>query len=73
MSVPSYLIDTPDDINKKWLETSYNIGITAGASAPEVLVDNVIEYLKNIFPHSIVNTLHGIHENVKFKLPKEVR
>jgi 4-hydroxy-3-methylbut-2-enyl diphosphate reductase len=73
MNVPSYLIDTPDDIDLKWLDQVNSIGVTAGASAPETLVENVINYLKTLYNRSIVRSLEGIEENVKFKLPKEVR
>lgn len=73
MNVPSYLIDTPSDIDLNWLKNVKSIGITAGASAPEILVDNVISYLKSLYDDAVVKTLDGIVENVRFKLPKEVR
>ncbi len=73
MGVPSYLIDTPDDIDHSWFGTFNNIGITAGASAPEILIDNIIQYLQGIFPNSVINALKGINENIKFRLPKEVQ
>lgn len=73
MSVPSYLIDSPDDINGDWLKNVKLIGITAGASAPEILVDNVINYLNGLYQEVVITKLEGIEENVKFRLPAEVR
>ena len=60
------------DIKKQWLENISSIGITAGASAPEILIQNVISDLQKKF-HVVVRTMKGIKENVKFMLPKEVR
>ena len=71
MGVPSYLVDNPDNINIDWLKNVKSIGITAGASAPEILVENVITFMKQRF-NVTVRTLQGIEENIKFKLPKEV-
>lgn len=73
MNVPSYLIDSPTDIDIDWFKNAKSIGITAGASAPEVLVDNIIDYLKSLYANPVVKTLDGIVENIRFKLPKEVR
>jgi 4-hydroxy-3-methylbut-2-en-1-yl diphosphate reductase len=71
MGVKSYLIDDEKAINPKWLENVSKLGLTAGASAPEILVDNVIKRLKNL-KNTIVQDLSGITENTKFKLPPEV-
>jgi 4-hydroxy-3-methylbut-2-en-1-yl diphosphate reductase len=71
MKVPSYLIDSFQDITADWLKNVKSIGITAGASAPEVLVENVITFIKSRF-NVKVRTLQSIEENTKFKLPKEV-
>ncbi len=73
MSVPSYLVETPEDINLNWLKSAKNIGITAGASAPEILVNNIINYIQTLYNKAEVQTLDGIIENLKFKLPSEVR
>ncbi|WP_041682630.1 4-hydroxy-3-methylbut-2-enyl diphosphate reductase [Pusillimonas sp. T7-7] len=67
----AYLIDTPDMIDPAWLQTSKRVGVTAGASAPEVLVTQVIERLKELGATS-VRTLDGTPENVAFPLPKEL-
>lgn len=68
----AYLIDGPSDIDPKWLEGKVNIGVTAGASAPEVLVKQVIEGLKAMGADAPVE-LDGARENITFSLPKELR
>jgi 4-hydroxy-3-methylbut-2-enyl diphosphate reductase len=67
--VPAYLINGPEDMDQEWLEGVSRVGITSGASTPEVLVDEVIKALK---PND-VTTLSGIEENVSFVLPRELR
>ena len=67
--VPAYLINGPDDLDPAWLEAVTRVGITSGASTPEVLVDEVIDALQ---PDD-VTTMTGIEENVSFVLPKELR
>jgi 4-hydroxy-3-methylbut-2-enyl diphosphate reductase len=69
MGIASYLIDGPESIDPAWLEGRQRIGITAGASAPEVLVQQVIHRLKELGAVS-VRTMDGLHENVSFPLPK---
>ena len=71
LDCPSYLIDGPESIEPKWLEGKQTIGITAGASAPEVLVQDVIQRLKELGALS-VRKVAGIEENVSFPLPKEL-
>ncbi len=66
---PAYLIDGPDHIDPVWLEGRARVGITAGASAPEVLVEQVVERLKALGAVS-VRTLPGEPEGVSFPLPK---
>jgi len=68
----AWLIDGPDDINPEWLRGCSKIGITAGASAPEVLVQQVLEYLRD---HGIsdVKVSRVVEENVTFSLPEELR
>lgn len=71
---PSYLINGAQDINEDWFKDAKNIGLTAGASAPEVLVQDVIEKIKSIAKDEvIVKDMNGIVENVFFALPKKVR
>jgi 4-hydroxy-3-methylbut-2-enyl diphosphate reductase len=67
--IPAYLIDGPESIEPAWLHNRKRIGITAGASAPELLVQQVIERLKELGAIS-VRTLDGLQENVSFPLPK---
>ena len=67
--IPSYLIDGADSIDPAWLVGRSRIGISAGASAPELLVQQVIERLKALGAIS-VRTMQGLHENVSFPLPK---
>ncbi|NOL52108.1 4-hydroxy-3-methylbut-2-enyl diphosphate reductase [Pelistega suis] len=71
LGCPSYLIDDPEMINPLWLEGKQSIGITAGASAPEVLVQNVINRLKELGAVS-VRKVAGIEEDVSFPLPREL-
>jgi 4-hydroxy-3-methylbut-2-enyl diphosphate reductase len=68
----AYLIDGPDDINPVWLEGKQRIGVTAGASAPEVLVRRVIDGLKDLGAQAPIE-LDGVKENITFSLPKELR
>lgn len=69
LGTDAYLIDRADAIEPAWLEGRQRIGITAGASAPEVLVREVIDRLKALGALS-VRTLPGEEENVAFPLPK---
>ncbi len=70
--VPAYLIDGADDIQREWLESGNRVGLTAGASAPEGLVLDVIERLKS-WGAGEVRELEGIRETMTFALPKELR
>jgi len=69
---PARLIDGPEDIEPAWLEGVVRIGITAGASAPEVLVQKVIERLRTDGDAEL-ELLDVIEENVTFSLPAELR
>lgn len=70
----SYLINGASDVEKSWLDGVKNIGLTAGASAPEVLVQEVIEKIKS-YSDDVVNVsdMDGITENTFFALPRKVR
>lgn len=72
MGVPSRLIDGPQDIDPAWLNGVQTIGITAGASAPEVLVQSVVKHLQTLGVQS-VSELEGCEENTVFEVPKELR
>lgn len=65
----SFLINGVEDIDTKWFDGLNNIGITAGASAPEILTTNIIDFLKDNFDIN-VSVMNGVEENIKFKLPK---
>lgn len=67
---PAYLIDQPEAINPKWLTGRENIGITAGASAPEELVRSIVDHLQ---PDKPPVELQGAEENTVFVLPPELR
>jgi len=72
LNVPAYLIDGPDDIDPGWLEGKKAIGLTAGASAPEILVEGVKERLASLGVASI-NENDGKLETITFNLPKELK
>jgi len=67
----AYLLDDPAMIDPAWLQGARRVGLTAGASAPEVLVEQVITRLKELGAAS-VRTLAGVEENVSFPLPREL-
>ena len=69
LGVPSYLINGPEEIDPTWLEGSDTVGITSGASTPEVLVESVIEKLA---PDK-VTMVSGVEEDISFNLPKQLR
>ena len=68
----AYLIDGPQDIDANWLQQTQSIGVTAGASAPEVLVQDVINRLVELGAKP-PQELDGVVENIHFSLPKELR
>ena len=68
----SYLIDGVDDIDPTWFENRSRLGITAGASAPEVLVQQVVERLKEI-SHKEPKEVDGVEESIVFSMPRELR
>ena len=72
MGAKAYLIDNAEEIQKEWLEGIESIGITAGASAPEILVQSVVDRLKE-WGGEVPEELQGQEENVVFSLPKELR
>lgn len=72
MGTPAYLIDGAEDLKREWFTDHAVIGVTAGASAPEVLVRGVIECLRD-WGAQVVEELDGRPENVTFSMPKELR
>ena len=69
MGTTAYMVDKAEDIDPQWLENCVRVGVTAGASAPEILVTQVIDQLK-VFGVKSVRALEGEEENVTFPLPK---
>ena len=69
MGTPAYMVDNASQIDPQWLIGKLRIGVTAGASAPEVLVQAVIDRLKELGVRS-VRALEGVEEHVTFPLPK---
>ena len=69
----AYLIDDANQIHANWLKNTKRIGITAGASAPEILVRDVVEHLKKNYPIEAVEVMKGEPENMVFALPKSLR
>ena len=72
MGVKSQLLDDPSDIQADWFNNVKTIGITAGASAPEELVQSIISRLKE-FGANTIEELQGLEENMFFEVPKELR
>ncbi len=72
LGVPAYMVDTADDLQPQWEEGHSRIGLTAGASAPDVLVQAVIARLRALGAVS-VRTLDGVQETMKFPLPKGLK
>jgi 4-hydroxy-3-methylbut-2-enyl diphosphate reductase len=66
------LVDGPEDLRREWFEGKQTVGVTAGASAPEVLVQRVIARLREWGGHVAVES-PGQQENVVFSLPRELR
>ncbi len=71
MGVPSYLVADATEFNPEWLTSVNIVGVTAGASAPEELVQGLIERLSD-YGDVTVEKLKGVEENVVFKLPREI-
>lgn len=72
MGIPSYLVDDGADVDPSWVEGARTIGITAGASAPESLVDSVIAAIDAIRPVAVTQ-LDGVPENIEFTLPAPLK
>ena len=70
--IPSYLVEDPSKIDPEWILGKNTIGITAGASTPEELVQDLIEKLRE-YDELEISTMDGISENVRFSLPVSLR
>ena len=72
LGTPAYMVDTAADLKEAWFAGAQKVGLTAGASAPDVLVQEVIARLRTLGAVS-VRTLDGIQETIKFPMPKGLR
>jgi len=72
MGADSYMIDSPEELQNEWFVGKHRVGLTAGASAPEVLVQDVIHRLRALGATSI-RKLDGVTETIKFPLPKGLK
>ena len=70
--VPAHLIDGPQDVNPAWFVDVDTVLVTAGASAPEVVVEAVLDLLRDQF-HAVIEPRTLREENVSFPLPRELR
>jgi 4-hydroxy-3-methylbut-2-enyl diphosphate reductase len=70
--IPGYLVDGPADLKREWFEGKRSIGVTAGASAPEILVQRVLEQLRD-WGAQVPREIAGREERVTFGLPRELR
>jgi 4-hydroxy-3-methylbut-2-enyl diphosphate reductase len=68
----SYMVDTASELKSEWFEGKTRVGLTAGASAPDILVQEVITRMRALGAVS-VRTLDGIQETIKFPLPKGLK
>lgn len=72
LGTSAYLLDNAKEIEPEWLEGKQRIGLTAGASAPEILVQQVVSRLSELGVES-VNEDEGLRENIEFSLPRELK
>lgn len=72
VGTPAHLIADAEHIDAGWLVDAQNIGITAGASAPEILIERVVAYIESLYPCE-VKPLDGIKETMQFNLPAPLR
>ena len=72
LGTPAYMVDDPADLDPEWVRDCPRVGLTAGASAPEVLVQEVIARLKSLGALT-VQTMDGVDETIQFPLPKGLK
>lgn len=72
MGIPTFMIDDARDVDPTWFEGVKRVGVTAGASAPEQLVQELVDRLQELVGDVDLQVLEGIKERVRFKLPKEI-
>ncbi|WP_341659730.1 4-hydroxy-3-methylbut-2-enyl diphosphate reductase [Vibrio sp.] len=73
LGTPGYLTDCPEDIEPEWLEGKVKVGVTAGASAPEELVNKILERIQDLIGTRTVEEVQGREENMFFEVPKELQ
>jgi 4-hydroxy-3-methylbut-2-en-1-yl diphosphate reductase len=75
LGVASYMVDSPEEIQPTWLSGVARVGVTAGASAPDVLVQAVIARIKSLGALAVtrVRKMNGVEETIKFPLPKGLK
>jgi 4-hydroxy-3-methylbut-2-enyl diphosphate reductase len=72
VGIPGYLVDGPEDMHREWFEGKQAVGVTAGASAPEILVKRVVDQLRE-WGGTMPEETQGEQENIVFSLPRELR
>ena len=72
LGVPAHMVDNADELQAEWFAGATTVGVTAGASAPEVLVNDVVARIKAYGAVS-VRTMDGVQETLKFPLPKGLK
>lgn len=72
LGAPAYMVDNADELRPEWLEGKTRVGLTAGASAPELLVNDVIDRIKSLGAVA-VQKMDGVQETMKFPLPKGLK
>jgi 4-hydroxy-3-methylbut-2-enyl diphosphate reductase len=72
LGTPAHMVDSADDLKPEWFAQRHRVGLTAGASAPEVLVEQVIARLRE-FGAVSVRKMPGVQEHVEFPLPKGLK
>ncbi|KGY12387.1 4-hydroxy-3-methylbut-2-enyl diphosphate reductase [Vibrio tubiashii] len=73
LGTPGYLTDCPEDIKPEWFDGKVKVGVTAGASAPEELVNKILDTIKQIVGSQAVEEIQGREENMFFEVPKELQ
>ncbi len=73
LGTPGYLTDCPEDIQTEWFDGKSKVGVTAGASAPEELVNQILERIKEIVGTKSVEEIQGREESMFFEVPKELQ
>lgn len=73
LGTPGYLTDCPEDIQADWFDGKRKVGVTAGASAPEELVNQIMERIKELVGTRSVEEVTGREENMFFEVPKELQ